>query len=148
MVNYNHKSFVCHWIIYGLLLRDKTNANSIGLMKYNYCISKNILQAYKELGYRTSAQRELGKVYNVKSYGDNTLQMPETNYTVFNSEAISNKDVNPVTILALSYSSLKSDAMTINLFMISNNQLHDVAIRSPPINSFYLNITSHKIYKL
>jgi hypothetical protein len=69
-------------------------------------------------------------VYSSKIYGTNTLPTPETNYTVFNSEAILNANVNPVSMLALNYSSLKPDAVTNNLFTISNNQLHDVPGRT------------------
>ncbi len=69
-------------------------------------------------------------VYSGKIYGANTLQTPETNYTVFNNEAISNANVNPVSMLALSYSNLKPDAITNNLFTISNNQLYDVIGRT------------------
>lgn len=65
-------------------------------------------------------------VYSAKIYGTNTLPTPETNYTLFNSEALANPDANPVSMMALSYSSLKTDALTNNLFTISNNQLYDV----------------------
>jgi hypothetical protein len=69
-------------------------------------------------------------VYSAKIYGTNTLPTPETNYTVFNSEATLNANVNPVSMLALNYSSLKPDAVTNNLFTISNNQLYDVRGRT------------------
>ena len=76
-------------------------------------------------------------VYSSKIYGTNTLPAPETNYTVFNSEAILNTNVNPVSMLALNYSSLKPDAVTNNLFTISNNQLYDVPGR--PQSPYQLN---------
>ncbi len=64
-------------------------------------------------------------VYSAKIYGINTLPTPDSNYAVFNREAILNKNINPVSMLALNYSSLKPDAMDNNLFNISNNQLYD-----------------------
>lgn len=42
-------------------------------------------------------------VYSAKIYGTNTLPTPETNYTVFNTEAVSNPGVNPVSMMALNY---------------------------------------------
>ncbi|MEO6868803.1 MAG: hypothetical protein ABI168_04105 [Ginsengibacter sp.] len=69
-------------------------------------------------------------VYSAKIYGANTLQTPDSNYTIFNIEAIGNTNVNPVSILALNYSSLKPDAVSNNLFTISNNQLYDVTGRT------------------
>ncbi|MBS1737495.1 MAG: hypothetical protein JSS98_12930 [Bacteroidetes bacterium] len=66
-------------------------------------------------------------VYSGKIYGTNTLPTPEVNYTTFNSEALANVDANPVSMMALNYSSLKADALTNNLFTISNNQLYDLA---------------------
>lgn len=69
-------------------------------------------------------------VYSAKIFGTNTMPSPETNYTVFNAEAVANPGVNPVSMMALNYSSLKPDAMVNNLFTISNNQLYDVPGRS------------------
>ncbi|MEO6453446.1 MAG: hypothetical protein ABIN97_05205, partial [Ginsengibacter sp.] len=69
-------------------------------------------------------------VYSAKIYGTNTLPAPEANYTVFNSEALLNINVNPVSMLALNYSTLKPTAMVDNLFTMSNNQLYDVAGRT------------------
>lgn len=69
-------------------------------------------------------------IYSAKIYGANTLPTPDSNHNVFNSEAILNKDINPVSMLLLDYSSLKPDAMTNNLFTISNNQLYDVPGRT------------------
>lgn len=69
-------------------------------------------------------------VYSAKIYGTNTLSTPQNNYTVCNSEALLNFGVNPVSMLALNYSSLKPDALTNNLFTISNNQLFDVQGRT------------------
>ncbi len=69
-------------------------------------------------------------VYSAKIYGTNTLPTPDSNYSVFNREAVLNKNINPVSMLALNYSSLKQDAMDNNLFTISNNQLYDVPGRT------------------
>lgn len=79
-------------------------------------------------------------VYSAKIYGTNTLTTPENNYTVFNNEAKLNANVNPVSMLALNYSSIKPDAVDNNLFTVSNNQLYDVTGRTQSpyqLNTFF-----------
>ncbi len=51
-------------------------------------------------------------VYSSRIYGANTLPTPEANYTTFDNEAKANQGSNPVSMLALGYSSLKPDAVT------------------------------------
>ena len=63
-------------------------------------------------------------------YGTNPLPSPITNDSVFTSEAKLNPNAYPVSMLALNYNSIKTDAMETNLFTMSNNQLYDVAGRS------------------
>ncbi len=69
-------------------------------------------------------------VYSSRIYGANTLPTPEANYTTFDNEAKANQSSNPVSMLALGYSSLKPDAVTNNLFTITNDQLYDVPGRA------------------
>lgn len=76
-------------------------------------------------------------IYSGNIYGTNTLPTPENNYSIFNNVAVANPNINPVTIMALNYSSIKSYAVDNNLLSVSNSRFYDVTGR--PESPYQLN---------